>query len=37
MDEFGNAYIEKVWCNSVKTPRQLKVIPYLKDFKDFSV
>jgi hypothetical protein len=35
MNEFGNAYIEKVWCNSVKSPRPLKVIPYKKDFKVF--
>jgi len=27
--------IEKVWCNSVKSPRPLKVIPYKKDFKVF--
>lgn len=35
MNEFGNGYIEKVWCNSVKSPRPLKVIPYKKDFKVF--
>ena len=35
MNEFGNGYIEKVWCNSVTTPQPLKVIPYLKDYKVF--
>ena len=35
MNEFGNAYVEKVWSNSVKSPQPLKVIPYLKDFKVF--
>ena len=35
MNEFGNGYIEKVWCNSVRTPLSLDTIPYKKDFKIF--
>ena len=35
MDELSNAYIEKVCCNSVRTSKPLKVIPYEKDCKVF--